>query len=58
MEAHKWQNLAASRVTGDTRKEYAETRDALAKRMTSAQIAEAQKRAADWLAVFEKRQAE
>ena len=47
---------AASRVTGDEQKEYAESRDGLAKQMTPAQIAEAQKRAADWQAAFEKRQ--
>ena len=42
VEAHKWRNLAASRVTGDEQKEYAQTRDALAKQMTPAQLAEAQ----------------
>ena len=56
VEAHKWSNLAASRVTGDEQKEYAEARDLLAKLMTPAQLAEAQKRAADWQAAFEKRQ--
>ncbi len=58
MEAHKWRSLAASGVTGDTQKEVAEARDALAKQMTPAQLAEAEKRAADWQAAFEKRQAE
>ena len=56
VEAHKWCDLAASRVTGDRQKEYAETRDALAKQMTPAQLAEAQRLARDWQAVFEKRQ--
>jgi hypothetical protein len=55
VEAHKWGNLAASRATGDNRERYARTREALAKSMTPAQLAEAQKRAADWLAVFESR---
>ena len=58
VEAHKWRNIAASRITGDEQKRYAETRDALAKQMTPAQLAEAQKRAADWQAAFEKRQAD
>ncbi len=34
VEAHKWVNLAASRATGDTQKQYAEIRGALAKQMT------------------------
>ena len=34
------------------------TRDALAKRMTPAQIAEAQRLAREWQAAFEKRQVE
>ena len=57
VEAHRWLSLATSRATSDEQL-YAATRDALAKRMTSAQLAEAQKRAADWQAAFEKRQAE
>ena len=52
VEAHKWVNLAASRVTGDEQKEYAGARDALAKQMTPAQLAEAQQRASEWLAAF------
>ena len=55
VEAHKWHDLAASRITGDTREEYAETRDALAEEMTPAQLAEAQRLARDWQAAFEKR---
>ncbi len=58
VEAHKWRNLAASRVTGDKQKEYAEVRDATAKQMTPAQLAEAQRLAREWQAAFEKRQAE
>ena len=56
VEAHKWLSLAASSLTGDTQKGYAEYRNATAKLMTPAQLAEAQKRAADWHAAFEKRQ--
>ena len=52
VEAHKWNNFAASRATGDTQKQYAQNRDALA------QTAEARQRAAEWQAVFERRQSE
>ena len=58
VEAYKWHELAVSGSTGDRQKEFAEVRDALAKQMNSQQLAEAQKRAADWQAAFEKRQAE
>ncbi len=58
VEAHKWVNLAASRATGDTQKQYAEIRDALAKQMTPAQLAEAQRLAREWQVAFEKRQAD
>ena len=44
VQAHKWYNLAAT--NGD--KPAAELRDALAKQMTPAQIAEAQKLAQEW----------
>ena len=57
VETQKWFNLVASRATDDHQKQYVETRDALAEQMTPAQLAEAQKRAADWQAAFEKRQA-
>ena len=56
VEAHRWLNLAASRVTGDAKKRYAEGQDALRARMTSAQIAEAQRLAGEWQAAFEKKQ--
>jgi hypothetical protein len=52
VEAHTWRTLAASRATGDNKKRYAETRDAVAKAMTEAQLAEAQTRADDWEAAF------
>ena len=38
--------------------QYTEARDLQAKQMTPTQLAEAQKRAADWQATFEKRQAD
>ena len=58
VEAHMWSNLAASRATGASQREYAEARDALARQMTSAQIAEAQRLAREWQAAFEQRQDE
>ena len=56
VEAHKWVNLAAARTTGDDQKRHAETRDALAKLMTPAQVAEAQQLAREWQAAFDARQ--
>jgi len=53
--AHKWLNLAAAASMGCSEKRYADARDSLAKMMTPEQIAEAQKRANEWLAAFEKR---
>ena len=55
IEAHKWLNLAAARASGEDQKKYAEVRDSLAEKMTPAQLAEAQKRASEWTAAFEKR---
>lgn len=55
IEAHKWMSLAAARATGDNQKRFADARDSLAKVMTPEQIAEAQKRASEWTAAFEKR---
>jgi TonB family protein len=53
VEAHKWMNLAAARATGADQKEFAGARDQLAQSMTPAQIAEAQKRAREWLEAFD-----
>jgi hypothetical protein len=47
-EAHMWLNLAASRASGENQKKYAEARESIAKKMTSQQIAEAQRRAREW----------
>ena len=54
VESHKWLNLAASRASSE-KKRYAETLDVVAKTMTPAQLAAAQKLAREWLAAFEKR---
>ena len=52
VEAHMWYNLAASRLTGrltgDQREEAATDRDAVAERMTPADLSEAQRRAREW----------
>jgi len=56
VEAHKWRNLAASRASAENQTRYAEFRDALAKEMTPAQIADAQQRASAWLTAFDARQ--
>jgi TPR repeat protein len=55
VQSHKWRNLAASRAFAESQKTYAEARDSLAKSMTPAQIAEAQKLAREWLNAFEQR---
>lgn len=44
VQAHMWYNLSAA----DGEKRAAEARDALAKQMTPAQIAEAQRLAREW----------
>lgn len=51
VQAHKWSNLAAA--TG--LKIAAKNRDIIAKKMTPAQVAEAQKLAREWFAKFEAR---
>ena len=55
VEAHKWYNLAAANI-GDILTSYVADRDELAKKMTSAQLAEAQQRASEWHAAFDARQ--
>ena len=55
VEAHKWLNLAAARLTGDDQKQAAGFRDQIAAQLTPAQLVEAQKRAREWMAAFEKR---
>ncbi len=49
VQAHMWYNLAASRYPpGEDRDDAVEGRDIVAKRMTPAQIAEAEKLAREW----------
>ena len=47
VQAHKWVNLAASRTTGKA-EDYRLTRDRLAEKMTTSQVAEAQRLAREW----------
>ena len=57
VEAHKWFDLAASHhPPGRKLRKSVHDRDFLAKKMTSAQIAEAQRLAGEWMAAFEKRE--
>ncbi len=48
LQAHMWMNLAASHTNGDNQKLYADARDNVARKMTPAQIAEAQRFAREW----------
>jgi len=56
VEAHLWHNLSASRASAEDQTRYSSHRDALAVRMTPAQIADAQKLAREWQAAFDARQ--
>ena len=56
VSAHMWLNLAASRQTGTDKKTYEDTRNWIAKQMTPQQVTDAQRRAREWQAAFEKRQ--
>jgi hypothetical protein len=55
VEAHKWLNIAGTGLEGDERNQCVELRDKVAGLMTPAQLAEAQRRAADWIEAFRKR---
>ena len=48
VQAHKWLNLAALRVTGEGANKYRKNRDIVAAKMPHAQIAEAQRLAREW----------
>ena len=50
VQAHMWLNLGASREWGANAKSHAERRDSVASKMTSKQIAEAQRLAREWKA--------
>ena len=48
VEAHMWYNLSAAQSSGEDRDISVGGRDAVAERMTTEQIAEAQRRAREW----------
>ena len=48
VQAHMWFNLAASQTTGKDRERSVKNRDGIAPKMTSEQIAEAQRLAREW----------
>ena len=48
VQAHKWYNLAASNTSGEDREQAVKNRDLIAEKMTSEQIAEAQRLAREW----------
>jgi len=48
VQAHKWFNLSASRSQGKVHEKAVGNRDIVEKRMTPAQVAEAQKLAREW----------
>ena len=48
VQAHVWFDLAASGARGDGQKEYADARDLVGQKMSSQQIAEALRLAAEW----------
>ena len=57
VQAHKWFDLAASRhPPGRKRRNSVRDRDFLARKMTAAQITEAQQLAGEWRAAFGKRE--
>jgi TPR repeat protein len=57
VEAHKWFDLAASQhPPGRKLKNSVRDRDFLVKKMTSSQIAKAERLAREWMAAFEERQ--
>jgi hypothetical protein len=50
VEAYKWLNLAVAGATGRNREDWAKIRDAIASKLTLAQITEGQERALEWQA--------
>ena len=48
VEAHMWTNLAAAQSSGELRDHWVKNRDIIAAKMTTEQVAEAQRRAREW----------
>jgi len=57
VEAHKWFNLAAAGTSPENYRTYAERRETTAQALTPEEVRDAQVRAREWLAAFEKRSA-
>jgi len=56
VEALKRLTIASTLETRDLKSSYVELKERIAKEMTPPQVAEAKRRAHDWLAAFERRQ--
>lgn len=56
VQAYVWNSLAAANSTGEVQNIAAREQEGFARRLTSAQLAEAQRLAQEWTKVFEKRQ--
>src|SRR5205085_1819073 len=54
VEAHKWLNIAAAHASNNDRDYYVRIRNAVASKLTRAQIYEAQRRAREWRPTFER----
>ena len=48
VQAHRWFNLAASRMTGEAREDAVEARDRVADELTPDDLSEAQRLAREW----------
>ena len=53
IEAHMWANIAVAQSSGEDRDRRVKNRDIDAAKMTAEQIAEAQRRAREWMATYE-----
>ena len=56
VEALKRLTIASTLETGDLKSSYVEFQERIAKEMTPTQVAEAKRRAQEWLAAFERRE--
>ena len=54
VESLKWRNLAVAHAPSENENEYIASRDSMAVFMTPEELADAQQRASEWMAVFEK----
>ena len=56
VESYKWAQIAMTHSSGESHERYAHMLNDIAARMTPTQVADAQQRAREWLAVFDRRQ--